>query len=206
MFDKLKLFVSDKLQALRYRMVAEQLYRIGYDESGRFFYYYTNTNEGNCYMCTDIYTHCVYAFNIVSGTWDAVGERDYYYNQMHYFRKHGEYISEKAKEFSNLIDDALENEKQIDNREFKQGHICAQSSVAFLLDFMTSYLYNLKKYAQKDEVYSRMVRKLISKEIIEEYGSESNIPEDKLELYRSCKDWKHWKPSILASQEHFIWG
>lgn len=71
-----KLFASDKMQALRYRMVSEELYRSGYDESGRFAYYYFSSAYGKSYMCTDIYTGIVWIFNIITGCWDRFQRND----------------------------------------------------------------------------------------------------------------------------------
>lgn len=65
-----KLFASDKMRALRYRMVQERLYRTGIDENNRFNYYYGRSWTGELeYAAVDMHTNLIYVFDTNDGNW-----------------------------------------------------------------------------------------------------------------------------------------
>lgn len=87
-----KLFHDDQEYRHRCRAVLERAWLTGYDDKGRFFYYYGNDNS---YRCTDTYTHYEYVYNLVTGCWDLLTQRHTYdpIIQIYEFAKHMNFVN-----------------------------------------------------------------------------------------------------------------
>lgn len=135
-----KLFHDDQEYRHRCRAVLERAWLTGYDDKGRFFYYYGNDNS---YRCTDTYTHYEYVYNLVTGCWDLLTQRHTYdpIIQIYEFAKHMNFVNTICDNCDKIDPKYVEADPDtanevIENNKLAINRFFAENMLAFLCRFI----------------------------------------------------------------------
>lgn len=138
-----KLFHDDQDYRHRCRAVLERAWLTGYDDKGRFFYYYGNDNS---YRCTDTYTHYEYVYNLVTGCWDLLTQRHTYdpIIQIYEFAKHMNFVNTICDNCDKIDPKYVEADPDTANKAIETNKIAinkffADNMLAFLCRFIWIY-------------------------------------------------------------------
>lgn len=146
-----KLFHDDQEYRHRCRAVLERAWLTGYDDKGRFYYYYGNDNS---YRCTDTYTHYEYVYNLVTGCWDLLTQRHTYdpVIQIYEFAKHLDFVNTICDNCDKIDPKYVEADPDTANKVIETNKLAiskffADNMLAFLCQFIA-----IRKVTGKDVI------------------------------------------------------
>ena len=186
-----KLFHDDQEYRHRCRAVLERTWLTGYDDKGRFFYYYGNDNS---YRCTDTYTHYEYVYNLVTGCWDLLTQRHTYdpVIQIYEFAKHLDFVNTICDNCDKIDPKYVEADPDTANKAIETNKLAVSkffedNMLAFLCQFIA-----IRKATGKDVIKNVDGNIDWMHHLFDSYGHQAHF------WLRSAKQWKEDMRRICA--------